>query len=593
MNFTRRRRLILQYGIISLIPILAVSFFLFRALQKKNPYIPGKKIEGITNELDRRVPIQHPDVVFAEVSTPARLIFRHFPGIRSTQLPEDMGSGAAWGDYDNDGDPDLYLCNIAAPLTATQKELTESSGGNRLFRNKGDGTFEDVTASANLNWNAISMAAAWADYNNDGFLDLIVTAYGANKLYRNNRNGTFTDVSSSSGIAADQGFWTDASWADYDRDGDMDVYICGYVKYVFHPEERNRTSRQYAAVIPFTLNPSSYDAERNLLYRNNGDGTFTNVARSAGVENPEGRSLSAAWCDFNKDGNPDLYVANDISDNAMLMNTGNGKFKDVSESSWVADYRGAMGLGIGDWDNDGDMDIFITHWIAQENALFDNFFVADVQKHNGFVGFTDIADRVGLGQIALDYIGWGTSFIDYDNDGRRDLLVVNGSTFQEEKNPRNLIPMRNLLFWNHGKEGFVEVGKVSGQVFSRPLVGRGAAFADYDQDGDLDAVILNHGAQVSLLRNDGGNRNNWIQVDARNVSGDPAIGAKVEIISGELKEIDEIGAQPSYLSQNEPVAHFGLGQHKTVDSIKVVFPRGKVVELTGIHSNQRVRVNEH
>lgn len=593
----RRHKLIIKYTLISLVSVAVASAFVLMMRPRPEPYMPGEQIEGIARSLERDMPLNHPQVTFTDVAGESGIAFAHFHGSRSTQLPEDMGSGAAWGDYDNDGWLDLYVCNIAAPLIASDEELASSPANNKLYRNNGNGTFTDVTADAGVGYKGWSMGAAWGDYDGDGDLDLFVTNYGTNILYRNNGNGTFTDVSREAGVGGVRGFWTGASWADYDRDGDLDLYVCGYVKYKFNPADMAKVSLQYKASVPFTLNPSSYPPERNLLYRNNGNGTFTEVAKQTGVNNPSGRSLSAAWCDFDGDGWQDLYVANDISDNAMFKNLGDGKFADVSHSAWVADYRGAMGLGVGDWDNDGDFDIFITHWVAQENALFSNLLYAfgnPSSRSNGPMRFIDIADQVGLGQIALDYIGWGTSFFDYDNDSKQDLFVVNGSTFQDEKDPKVLVPMRNLLFWNKGEEdGFFEVGEASGEVFRQPRVGRGAAFADYDNDGDVDIFIVNHSGPASLLRNDGGNRNNWLKVRLLAAGGNRfGVGAKIELIAGGEKQIQQIGSQPSYLSQNPLEAHFGLGKSQQADQLTVTFPSGRLVERKHIAANQTVVIRE-
>ena len=355
----------IRYGFLSLSLVLVPSVLWLLLRERNKPYSPGGSVEGVTRSLERNIPAGYPRVEFRDVSRQAGIQFRHFFGQRSTQLPEDMGSGAAWGDYDNDGNVDLYIVNIAGPLTLSEAERARSPAGNKLYHNKGNGTFTDVTDSSGVGFRGIGMGAAWGDFDNDGYLDLVVTSYRRLVLYRNNGNGTFSDVAGQARLSKFDGFWTAASWADYDRDGNLDLYICGYVQYAFRPEDLGRAALQYKAAVPFTLNPSSYPPERNLLFRNNGNGTFTEVGRRAGVDNPQGRSLSAAWCDFNGDGLPDLYVANDISDNAMFRNLGNGRFADVSHQAWVADYRGAMGLGVGDWDGDGAPDIFITHWIAQ------------------------------------------------------------------------------------------------------------------------------------------------------------------------------------------------------------------------------------
>ena len=574
--------------------VVAAAGILLWARRPMGSYAPGAPQENVTRALDRDLPKNVPRVTFRDVAREAGVDFRHFNGRRSTQLPEDMGSGAAWGDYDNDGRVDLFIVNVAGPLSLTPPELASSPARNRLYHNEGGGRFRDVTDVAGVGDRMIGMGAAWGDYDNDGLLDLVVTSYGGLRLYRNRGDGSFSDVTRAAGMGGFKGFWTGASWGDYDRDGNLDLYVCGYVQYAYRPGDAQRGSLQYKASVPYTLNPSSYPPERNLLFHNDGQGRFKEVARAAGVDNPEGRSLSAAWCDFDEDGLPDLYVANDVSDNAMYRNLGKGRFADVSTAAWVADYRGAMGLGVADWDGDGDQDIFITHWLAQENALYSNLKVAfgAAPAPPGQLRFMDVADMVGLGQIALDYIGWGTSFLDYDNDGRPDIFVVDGSTFQDEKDPAHLVPMPNLLFWNGGEEkGFFEVGRASGEVVATPRVGRGAAFADYDDDGDIDVLVVNHEAEALLLRNDGGNRNHWLRVRARTKGKNRfGVGAKVRVEAAGRSQTIQIGSQPSYLSQSPYQAHFGLGAATRVERVQVTFLDGKTVEITDVPAGQTMDV---
>ena len=320
------------------------------------------------------------------------------------------------------------------------------------------------------------------------------------------------------------------------------------------------------------------------------------MGKKAGVDDESGRSLSAVFADFDADGWPDIYVANDISDNAMYKNKGNETFQDVSNNALVADYRGAMGLAVADWDGDGDYDIFITHWIAQENALYSNLFTQLTSGDNPLreMRFMDEADRFGLGQIALDFIGWGTSFFDYNNDGRPDLFVVNGSTFQKKDDPKHLEPMRNLLFWNKGnKEGFFEVSTVSGEVFKQEYVGRGAAFGDYDNDGDVDIFIVNNDGPAQLLRNDGGNQNNWLEVWLEGVkSNSTGIGVKTKVVTSASTQVQQAGAQSSYCSQNSPVQHFGLGQSTIVDTLEVSWPSGKKQQFLGLPINHIIKIVE-
>jgi tetratricopeptide (TPR) repeat protein len=597
----RNRRLVLAAA--ALVAVSAAAAVLLRP--RPAPYTPGTDTgahDEITRDLARSRPAGFPEVRFTDAAAETGLVFRHFDGTRSTQLPEDMGSGLAWGDYDGDGDPDLFLVNEDGPLTLSPGEAGRSPAHARLFRNDG-GRFTDVTDEAGAGVHGCGMGAAWGDYDGDGDLDLLVTRFGRNVLLRNDGGGRFTDVSEASGVAAYEGFWSGAAWGDYDRDGDLDLYVAGYVKYRYDGVLAGKGSQQYEAVVPSTLNPSSYPPERNLLLRNDG-GVFHNVAPQAGVEDLTGRSLSAAWADFDGDGWPDLYVANDVSDNAMYRNLGNGRFQEISHEAWVADPRGAMGLGIGDWNNDGDLDIYIAHWIAQENALYDN------QARRGPpqpMRFLDIADQVGLGQSTLDFVGWGCGFFDFDNDGREDLFVANGSTFQREDDPRHLVPMRNQLFWNAGTGpdgGFFEPGDAAGPALARENVGRGAAFADFDGDGDLDIAVNVNGGEARLLRNDGGNRHRSLRVVLRGPSAGGrgpakfrtttfATGARVLLTALGVTQLQEIGAGPSYLSQSPPgEAHFGLGEAAAVERLSVAWPDGTRQEFSDLPAGGTLMLTE-
>lgn len=594
MRLTRRRRLLLLTSAGAFVFCVAGTVTALRWRDTQQSYRPGEYPEGITTDLARDLPKNYPRVIFTDVTQQAGIDFQHFSGKRSSQLPEDMGSGAAWGDYDNDGWVDLVVSNEVGPLTVSDAERRQSPARARLYHND-HGTFTDVTDKAGIDFRGWGMGVAWGDYDNDGNIDLVLTAYGRNVLYHNNGDGTFTDRSLVSRVGIPVGFWTGAAWGDYDRDGFLDLYITGYVKYV-RPDAS--AASHYDVENPASINPASFAPERNLLFHNNGNGTFTEVAAATGVADVEGRSLSAAWADFDGDGWLDLYVANDQSDNAFFRNLGNGKFADLSHSARVGDYRSAMGIAVGDWDNDGAQDIFLTHWLAQENALYTNQLSASKKRLTGGdvskLTFMDDADRVGLGQISLDFVGWATSFIDYDNDGKVDLFVVNGSTLQEKNDPTHLVPMRNLLFWNQGRgPGFFEVSRVAGTAFSKEFVGRGAAFADYDNDGDEDVFIVNHGGPGILLRNDGGNRNHWVQVEVRGTkSNRQGIGATVRIVVGDTVQTRQIGSQGSYLSQNSLIETFGLGSAARADTVEVHWPNNTRVTRVGVSANQRLLITE-
>ncbi|HEX7024291.1 MAG TPA: FG-GAP-like repeat-containing protein [Gemmatimonadales bacterium] len=594
-RITRRTRLLRVTAGLAVLFALVAGGLIWRSRAGRTVYRPGEAVEGLTDDLARSMPPDYPRVAFTDVTESAGIAFRHFQGTRSSWLPEDMGSGAAWGDFDGDGWVDLFVVNEAGPLDLPDAERRRSPARSTLYRNNRDGTFADVTDASGIDHRAMGMGAAWADYDNDGRLDLVITAFGENTLYHNNGDGTFTDRSAASGIGGIKGFWTGASWGDYDRDGFLDLYVTGYVRFVRRAGDERRMHDD--AENPASLNPSSFAPERNLLYHNNRDGTFTELAARAGVSDTAGRGLSATWTDFDEDGWIDLYVANDVSDNALYRNLGNGRFADDSHSAGVADYRGAMGLAVGDWDGDGDQDMVVTHWIAQENALYDNQLS---QLRAGAapgkpvpLKFRDEADRYGLGQIALDFIGFGTSFLDYDNDGRLDLVVVNGSTFQDRNDPTRLVPMQSQLFWNRGPaQGFYDVSPVSGAYFRQARVGRGAALADYDNDGDLDLFVVDNGGPPALLRNDGGNRNTWLAVDLRGKPGNQGAGARIRVVSGGTAQVRQVGAQSSYLSQNAMTELFGLGKAASVDTLEVTWPGGRRQLRTGLPANQRILIAE-
>jgi Tfp pilus assembly protein PilF len=557
-------------------------------------YIPGGELEGLTSALARDLPDDVPEIRLTDVTTESGITFRHFSGQRSSQLPEDMGSGAAWVDYNRDGWPDLYLVNESGPLTASEEEHAASPARAHLYRNRGDGTFEEVAEQAGVDFRGLGMGAAWGDTNNDGWPDLVVTAYGELRLYHNLGNGTFEDRSGAAGFDSFEGFWTGAVWGDYDRDGRLDLYVTGYVQY--DDTRAGRATSQYDTSVPSSLNPSSFPPERNLLFRNLGDGRFTDVGAAAGVDDPLGRGLSAAWVDLDEDGWPDLYVANDVSDNALLHNRGDGTFSNQSHPSLVADYRGAMGIAVGDWDGDADLDMFITHWVAQENALYSsllNQLSTPADSGPRRMQFRDDADRFGLGQIALSFVGFATSFADLDNDGRLDLFVVNGSTLQVDERPELLVPQASQVFWNGGRQrGFYEIGPVVGPYFGRELVGRGGALADYDRDGDLDLAIVNHGGEAALLRNDTPT-GHWLQLElegtASNRSG---IGAMVTVFADTLRWVQYTGAQSSYLSQHEEAIHFGVGDRLIVDSVVTRWPSGARERWTELAGDHRFRLVE-
>ncbi len=566
--------------------VLAFIYFRSRPVE----YKPGADHPEITRTLQKEIPPEAPTPAFTEVAKEAGLAsFRAFAGPRSSQLPEDMGPGAAWGDFDRDGDEDLFLVSAGGALNLAPAERAPSL----LYENLGGGRFRLVEEFPETK--IVGMGAAWGDYNADGWLDLVVTGYRSLILYRNERGKLVRD----SALPDMDGFWAGASWGDYDNDRDLDLYVCGYVQYVEEHAGSAPISQQYGYSVPHTLNPASYRPQRNLLFRNNGDGTFTEVAGNLGVDNPQGRSLGALWHDFDDDGWLDLYVANDISDNVLYWNQG-GTFEDISHAAWVADYRGAMGLAAADWDSDGDDDLFVSHWIAQENALY-NSLRSEFQKRpstdpspadtvsvrEGLPRFMDNADAYGLGYIALQFVGWGAEFADFDADGWVDLVVANGSTFETEETPPRLTSQEPFFFWNrHGKH-FYNLA-LANEALSVPRVGRGLALADYDNDGDVDILIVCRQSGAVLLRNEM-QRGNWVKIRLRSRGQED--GTKLIAHVGDATLRRTVGSA-SYLSQSSRVIHFGLGDATRIKRLEVRWLGGETDTHAGLEAGTEWVVTE-
>lgn len=527
-------------------------------------------------------------VTFVDATDEAGIRFRHSSGTRSSLLPEDMGSGAAFADIDNDGDLDLYIVNIPRPLTQDASVGTET---NVLYRNNGDGTFTDITDSAGVGHHGYGMGCVFADYDGDGNLDLYVTNYGANVLYRNNGDGTFSDVTKTAGVSCE--LWsTGAAFADIDGDTDLDLYVCNYVTYDLEKlEQMQEESLQSGKPVPSALNPHVFEPQDNVFYENNGDGTFSDVTAEVGIAAPGGRSMQCMFSDLDNDNDLDLYVANDTSVNYVYRNDGNGAFTDVSNESWAADFRGSMGLAAGDYDADGDIDIFISHWVDEENTLYRNLWKED--SSSGHIRFVDESYSAMLAEVSIKLIGWGTALFDYDNDGDLDIFVTNGSTFQELKQPEVLIPQIDALYRNDGDGSFSDVSETSGITTLPTRVGRGATFGDYDNDGDIDIFVVNNHAPPTLLRNDGGNRNAWLHVELIGIDGNRnAIGAKIQLKTAKRTQIREVYAGESYMSANSLIVEFGVGNNTQIETLQVTWLNGDVQKLHNIPVNQQVRVKQ-
>ncbi len=552
-------------------------------VQPVRSVVPSRSVDPLANP-GRPLPAGAPEPRFTDVTKSAGLAsFRQFAGSRSSQLPEDMGSGVAWGDFDNDGLDDLFVVSGGGALNLPDSQLAPSV----LYRNLGNGQFEKVKDFPDLRIRG--MAAAWGDYNNDGWLDLVVTGYDTIMLFRNDHGHLVRDKS----FPSPKGFWTGATWGDYNRDGYLDLYVCGYVKY--KPDARNSaaSTTQFGLEVPYTLNPASFEPERNLLFRNNGNGTFTEVAAQLGVANPEGRSLGAIWHDFDGDGWPDLYVANDISENKLYLNK-NGTFVDAGRTAWVEEYRGSMGLAVGDFDRDGDDDLFISHWVAQSDALYQN--LLSEQGTASELHFTDVAAIMGIGQPSLQKIGWGTSFVDIDSDGWLDLVIANGSTFEQKgAAPHALEPQTSFLFWNAQGGYFYDLAPWN-RSLSQPHVSRGLAVADYNNDGAMDIAIVDQSEGVRLLRNDIP-QDNWVEL--RLHSRVPPNGKLLGFGDG-ATVVAWVGGVPlrrtvgssSYLSQDTHRVHIGLGTATKIDRLELYWLRGAKDTFSNVAANQIYDVSQ-
>lgn len=525
---------------------------------------------------------------FTNVAAASGIVGRHGVPARHRALPEDNGSGLAWGDYDGDGDWDLYLVNHPG----IRAHGVRSTGTNRLYRNNGDGTFSDVTDAAGVgDPTGFGMGATFVDYDDDGDVDLYVTNRGPNRLFQNQGNGTFIDVAVHAGV--DDPLWgTGTAWGDFDRDGHIDFYLCNYVTYDSEgfeppatPPGAGATAAPYEA--PFTLNPNSYNAQPNRLYRNRGDGTFADVTACCDVANPDGRSLAATFVDLDGDGWLDLYVNNDVSPNRLYRNSGADfgpdepiVFVDLSALSGTADPRGSMGLSVAELGDlagaaDGLPDLFITHWVAQENALY----LSQVGTA-GKLEYRDKTRQFGLGEISLDRVGWGCAFADLDRDGHVDIAVANGSTLEQHDNPLLLKPEPLFLFLNTGST-FREVAPAAGADTSRTYTARGLAAADYDGDGDVDLALSCNQDVPVLLRNDTETMNRSLSL---RLHGRAAVcfGAKIEVTTGARREVRWWGADVSYLSMHAPEMIFGLGPAAHATQIRVTWADGAVSELTHV-----------
>ena len=525
-------------------------------------------------------PPLHAQPQFSDQTAAAGITYRNvFGGQEKQYILESHGSGAAFFDHDSDGDLDLYIVNGATFATYRDR----SGPGNALYRNRGDGTFVEITRQAEVGHAGWGGGAAVGDIDNDGHPDLYVTNYGANVLYRNRGRDRFADATRAAGVGGDQ-YSASAAFFDYDRDGDLDLYVANYV--VFDAERRPAKPKlcTFFGGLRVYCGPKGLVGAPDVLYRNEGDGAFTDVTQASGVAAANryyGLGVVPADCD--SDGDLDLFVANDETPNVLFQNQGDGTFQDVALIAGVAyngdgDVEAGMGADFGDYDNDGDPDLYVTHFFTETNTLY---------RNEGGMRFADVTTTVGLAAPTVELLGWGTRFFDYDNDGRLDLFVANGHVYPQVDPATTGTTYRqpNQLFRNEGDAGFVPVP--AGPGLAQAKVSRGTSFGDYDDDGDIDLFVVELNDAPTLLRNDGGNAGNYLVVQVLGRE-----GTRIGLQAAGQHQWRTVNGAGSYLSHSDLRAHFGLGAAQTIDRVEFAFPNGSTYAVENVPANKLLVVRQ-
>ena len=534
-----------------------------------------------------------PGPQFTDVTPETGIDFKHENSPTSNKyLLETMGGGVALLDYDNDGRLDVFFTSGAKlddPMAPGQRpEKSDRRYWNRLYHQKSDGAFEDVTEKAGLTGmpqDLYGMGVAVGDYDNDGFEDLYVTSYGGNTLYHNNGDGTFSDVTARAGVGA-SGWSASAGFFDADNDGRLDLFVTRYVDWTF---QTNRYCGEKKPGYRAYCHPDNYDAVTNLLYHNNGDGTFTDVSARAGIAAASGKGLGVAFADYDDDGFADVFVANDSVQSFLFHNNGNGTFTELGLLAGVGfneDGKAFAGMGVdlADYDNDGRPDVVVTDLSNERYRLF----------HQGADGsFQDVTHTSGVGAATQLFAGWSTRFFDYDNDGWKDIFVAQGHVMDTiEKTSPNLSYLQPPLLLRNESGRFVRV--VPGEAFRQPWAGRGAAFGDLDNDGDVDVVVSSVGQRALVLRNDGGNRRNWLGIRTVGTkSNRDGIGCRVKVVSASgFTQYFTVNTAVGYLSASDKRLLVGLGAETTARLVEIRWPSGVVQRLEGVAAGQTIMATE-
>ena len=530
--------------------------------------------------------VRAPQVSFIDIASTAGLVFTHDNAASPEKyLVETMGSGCGWLDYDQNGLFDIYLVNGAATRLYTPKRPLRSA----LYKNNGDGSFTDVTEHAGVGAEGLfGMGVAVGDYDNDGFPDLFVLGYGRCILFHNNGDGTFCDVTPTAGVGNVGKWGSSAAWFDYDNDGKLDLVIANYVDW---SPENNFYCGSKGPGLRSYCHPDVYHGQPPTLYHNNGDGTFTDVSNRSGLGQKPGNGLGVVTFDYDDDGWQDIFIANDSMPNFLFHNNRDGTFREVAYSAGVAvgidgQFEAGMGADAADTTGSGRPDLVVTHLDQQLARLYRNL---------GEGVFEDATYRSKISYATFHMSGFGARFMDYDNDGRRDLFMANGHVLDniQRYHAETRYAESKLMFRNSGAGIFENVSDQLGADFLQARVSRGAATGDFDNDGDLDILVSNNGQPPQLLRNDGGSSNHWLQLFLIGTrSNRDAVGSRVRVTAGDLILYDERKGGMSYQSAQDPRLHFGLGQRSAIHQIEIKWPSGGLTKLTNLKADQILAIEE-
>jgi hypothetical protein len=524
-----------------------------------------------------------------DITRSTKIQFDHLSSPAKKYIVESMSGGVALIDYDRDGWPDIYFTNAPGIDMALAGHKARSA----LFHNNHDGTFTDVTEKAGVGYPCWAMGTSIGDFDNDGWPDLLVTCFGGIVLYRNNHDGTFSNVTAQAGLGVDSGWATGAAFGDYDGDGWTDLFVAHYVDLDLKdlPEFGSKPTCQYHG-INVQCGPRGLKGSPDALYHNNGNGTFTEVSKTAGVDDAQKFfGLTAIWCDFNNDGRLDLFVANDGEPNYLYRNDGNGHFTDVALDAGVAvnvdgSEQANMGVALGDYEHKGLFSLAISHFSDEYAALF---------RNNGALNFTDVSYAAGIARSTTPYVGWGDAFFDLDNDGWPDLIIVNGHVYPQvdTKDIGTSYHEPKLLYLNQHDGTFRDISKLAGPAIQTPQVSRGLAVGDLFNDGRLEIVVENLEGEPMILQTQGGPRNHWVSFELEGAKGNRlALNARIRATAGDLVQLEQVQSGGSYLSQSDLRIHFGLGGHEKVDKLEVFWPSGKVETLTNVAADHFYTLKE-